>query len=41
MLSSVILFTQVMEAMQSTEKSALTRATWLHIPEDGILQKYQ
>jgi hypothetical protein len=35
--SSPILFTLMMEAIRSTETSILTRATRLHIPEDGIL----
>jgi hypothetical protein len=33
----LILFTLMMEAMRSSETSHLTRTTWRHIPEDGIL----
>jgi hypothetical protein len=35
--SSLIIFTLMMEAIRSSEKSTLTRAIWRHIPEDGIL----
>jgi hypothetical protein len=35
--SSLILVTLMMEAIPSTETSALTRATWHNIPEDSIL----
>jgi hypothetical protein len=34
----LILFTLIMEAIIFFETSVLTRATWHHIPEDGILQ---
>jgi hypothetical protein len=34
--SLLILFTLMMEAIRSCEMSVLTRATWHHIPEDGI-----
>jgi hypothetical protein len=33
---SMILFNLIMEAIRSSEKSILTRATWRHVPEDGI-----
>jgi hypothetical protein len=36
--SSPILVTLMMEAIRSSETSALTRATRRHIPKDGILQ---
>jgi hypothetical protein len=32
-----ILFTLMMEAVHSSKTSVITRATWHHIPEDGIL----
>jgi hypothetical protein len=35
---SPILVTLIMEAIRSSETSALTRATWRNIPEHGILQ---
>jgi hypothetical protein len=35
--SSLIRFTLIMEAIRSAETSVLTRATWNHIPEGGIL----
>jgi hypothetical protein len=34
----LILFTLMMEAIHSSKMLVLTRATWHHIPEDGILQ---
>jgi hypothetical protein len=34
---SPTLVTLMMEAIHSTETSALTRITWHYIPEDGIL----
>jgi hypothetical protein len=30
-----------MEAIRSSETSALTRATWCHIPEDGIVHSHR
>jgi hypothetical protein len=36
--SSPIILTLMMEAASSSEKSVLTRATKLHIQEDGILR---
>jgi hypothetical protein len=37
--SLMILFTLIMEAIRSSETSALARATWRHIPEDDILKE--
>jgi hypothetical protein len=39
--SSPILVTLMMEAIRSSETSVLTRATWLHILEDGILHSHR
>jgi hypothetical protein len=36
-ISSLILFTLIMEAMPSSETSVLITATWCHIPEGGII----
>jgi hypothetical protein len=36
--SSLILFTLTMDAIYSSETPVLTKATWRHVPEDGILQ---
>jgi hypothetical protein len=36
--SSLILFTLTMEAILSSKLSVLTRATWHHIPENGIFK---
>jgi hypothetical protein len=36
-LSSLILFTLIMEVIRCPETSVLTRATRHHIPEDGVL----
>jgi hypothetical protein len=38
--SSPILVTLMMEAIRSSKMSVLTRATWLHIPEDSILHSH-
>jgi hypothetical protein len=35
--SSLMLFTLMMEAVRPTKTSVVTRATYRHIPEDGIL----
>jgi hypothetical protein len=37
--SSPILFTLIMEALQSSESWVLTRVTWRNIPEDGIVRR--
>jgi hypothetical protein len=38
---SLILPTQMMEAVYFSETSVLTRSTWHHIPEDGILYSHR
>jgi hypothetical protein len=40
-LSSPIFVTLTMEAIRSSESSVLTRATWRHIPEDGLLLSHR
>jgi hypothetical protein len=37
LLLLLILFTEMMQAIYSSSYSVLTRATWRHITEDGIL----
>jgi hypothetical protein len=39
--SSPIIYTLLIEAIRSSEMSALTRATRHHIPEDGILHSHR
>jgi hypothetical protein len=39
--SLLILFILIMEAIRSSETLVLTRATWHHIPEDGILHSHR
>jgi hypothetical protein len=39
--SSTILVTLMMEALSSSETSVLTRVTWRHIPEDGIIHRHR
>jgi hypothetical protein len=36
--SSAIIYTLMMAATGSCDMSGLTRATWRHVPENGILQ---
>jgi hypothetical protein len=36
--SSPIFVTMMMEVIHSSERLVLSRATWHHIPEDGILE---
>jgi hypothetical protein len=38
--SSLIPFALSMEAIHSSETSVLTRATWRHVEEDGILHTH-
>jgi hypothetical protein len=34
-------FTLMVEVISSSETSVLSRATWRHIPEDGILRSHR